>query len=516
MPVLWWAVVAVAVVVCVGHIWLLHGPFDDAYISFRYAENLARGDGLVFNPGERVEGYTCFGWIVLLAACDLLGFSVPSASVVLGSTAAAGTLVLIARLARHLGLSPWAGAAALLLLALNPSFAYWAGSGMETPLFCLAVTAVVYLQLVHPDRDVLLGVACAVAALVRPDGGMMTVLVLGTRLAQRRPALSLLKTLGAFLLLFGSYFAWRYSYYGWLFPNTFYVKVRASGDLWARGLGQVLAFLTSFGLWVMVPLAAIVAIKRRLLAADWFGVLVVCTIVFYTVAVGGDVFSGYRFLVPILPLLYVLLVRWCVSVSRLRQARLGRTGMLVAGGVVLAFGMFTLTAFEQKRSPWESAHWETIGAGMRNKAQVTAQYFLVADALQASFPRDTTIALNAVGVVPYGTRLRTIDMLGLTDPHIGHRQIALGSGFAGHEKHDAAYVLSRRPDVIMLGFPGLHAEPITAQDVGVFYGQRTMLHGDTQMLREPQFAAEYRLVNLRVGEGYATFFQRADFGAEAD
>ena len=41
---------------------------DDAFISFRYARNLLEGHGLVFNPGERVEGYTNFLWVLELAA----------------------------------------------------------------------------------------------------------------------------------------------------------------------------------------------------------------------------------------------------------------------------------------------------------------------------------------------------------------------------------------------------------------------------------------------------------------
>ena len=41
--------------------------FDDAFISFRYARNLLDGHGLVWNPGERVEGYTNFLWTILLA-----------------------------------------------------------------------------------------------------------------------------------------------------------------------------------------------------------------------------------------------------------------------------------------------------------------------------------------------------------------------------------------------------------------------------------------------------------------
>ena len=39
---------------------------DDAYISFRYVENFAKGDGLVFNRGEYVEGHTNFLWVILL------------------------------------------------------------------------------------------------------------------------------------------------------------------------------------------------------------------------------------------------------------------------------------------------------------------------------------------------------------------------------------------------------------------------------------------------------------------
>ena len=41
---------------------------DDAFISFRYVRNLLEGHGLVFNPGEYVEGYTNFLWILELAA----------------------------------------------------------------------------------------------------------------------------------------------------------------------------------------------------------------------------------------------------------------------------------------------------------------------------------------------------------------------------------------------------------------------------------------------------------------
>ena len=40
---------------------------DDAFISFRYVRNLLEGHGLVFNPGERGEGYSNFLWTPELA-----------------------------------------------------------------------------------------------------------------------------------------------------------------------------------------------------------------------------------------------------------------------------------------------------------------------------------------------------------------------------------------------------------------------------------------------------------------
>jgi len=61
---------------------------DHAFFVYRYASNLARGEGFVFNPGERVEGVTCFLWTLLLAAWAVAGLRLPIVAPVL--TAAAG------------------------------------------------------------------------------------------------------------------------------------------------------------------------------------------------------------------------------------------------------------------------------------------------------------------------------------------------------------------------------------------------------------------------------------------
>ena len=70
---------------------------DDAFISFRYADNLVRHGELVFNPGERVEGYTNFLWTILMAGVLSLGLDVVVWSKLLGIACAIGTLWVVAR-----------------------------------------------------------------------------------------------------------------------------------------------------------------------------------------------------------------------------------------------------------------------------------------------------------------------------------------------------------------------------------------------------------------------------------
>src|SRR5205807_1022519 len=93
---------------------------------------------LVFNLGERVEGYTNFLWTVLLAAMMKLGWKPESSSVTLGTGFAVATLAACAWLSMRLrearALSPWDAVPALLLAAV-PGYACWSAGGLETQMF---------------------------------------------------------------------------------------------------------------------------------------------------------------------------------------------------------------------------------------------------------------------------------------------------------------------------------------------------------------------------------------------
>src|SRR4249920_1270831 len=82
----------------IGHSWVN----DDAFISFRYAKNLVEGRGLVYNTGERVEGYTNFLWTVIIAAGMGLGIDPVTLAIGLGIIFSLATILALAYLAREL------------------------------------------------------------------------------------------------------------------------------------------------------------------------------------------------------------------------------------------------------------------------------------------------------------------------------------------------------------------------------------------------------------------------------
>ena len=127
---------------------------DDAFISFRYALNLVEGHGLVFNAGERVEGYTNFLWVLELAALwKVFGLRPENAAPWLSVACTIGTLAAVVWWAasfpglRQRGLVIWM---ALGLLCTSATFAVWTSSGgLETRQFTLLVVVAVVCLTVH-------------------------------------------------------------------------------------------------------------------------------------------------------------------------------------------------------------------------------------------------------------------------------------------------------------------------------------------------------------------------------
>ncbi len=507
---------------------------DDAYIAFRYADNLARGAGPVFNPGERVEGYTDPLWVAALAAARRLGADTPRAAY-LGSLALAAVTIALAalwpaRLAPTLrgaarpgarsapwsdpaGMAAW-GAGAALLLGCSHALAFHAVQGLETSLMAATVTAALFALDPATGRP---GWGSAafflLAMLTRPEGLLLFLVVAGTfavrgAAAGRRPPARALLPCAATLLAYGCFLAWRLAYYGALVPNTYFAKRAAvAGDL-AAGARYV-------GEWVAGGAGALVLVACLVVALA-FGGRALLTWPFLLLGVhaaavvttGGDHFPLGRFFVPLAPLAAVIVALAAALLPALvRSARAAR----VAQGAALAAAAAALLL---------------PGLGVAREAadvyaRFTGKWVRLGKVLRERLPAGTTVALSPVGAIPYYSGLPTIDILGLTDAHVARVAADPAIARKGHQKHDGAYVLARRPDVIVLG-NGLLVAPDASRpgelwwwpdagfgpDGAAALGRRADLRSEGATLAyeadiesSPEFARAYRPALVPVQEG---------------
>ncbi len=284
---------------------------DDAFISFRYIRNLIEGHGLVFNPGERVEGYTNFLWILELAAIwAALGirpeYAAPWLSVAYTAATIAATLWWVTRLPslHNRSLVAWL---TLGFLCSSATFAVWTSSGgLETRQFSfLILSAVICLSLYANNRRGLIAASLCLAAaeLTRPEALLLAACCFAwfgiQRLAKDKTINSrLVKDISylvaPFALLVAAHFLFRYAYYGEWLPNTYYAKhVR---PWYESGFRYLVAAAIETGLYLLLPLAFFALRSRWQRHRDGIYALVLLFVaahMAYLLPIGGDHFE-YR------------------------------------------------------------------------------------------------------------------------------------------------------------------------------------------------------------------------------
>ncbi len=474
---------------------------DDAYISLTYARHLANGDGLVWNPDERVEGYTDFLWVLLLS----LAGATPTAAEWLGIGAGALLLASLALPARLIPNARSSLALLPILVAAHPAFAFWSAKGLETSLYALCVTAGLFVCAYAPSlKWSTLGVhLLVIASLTRPDG--LLFLALGSANAVLRHGWRYAGPLVALpLLLLAPHFAFRLAYYGYPLPNTYYVKVGASGDQLLRGLYYVWKYLAHPG---AILLAAMFAFPRAMTRADGFLAVALAAGIASVVSVGGDAFGAHRFIVPLMPTIGLLAIAGFHRIADHFAPRLGLRGAVAREGAGSRGGRprgarrltlaASLPAFLTAllAAATLAGTWRGVRAEETAVASFTKLMVEVGELLKTQTPEHITIALNPAGAVPYYAERKAIDMLGLNDAHIAHgRTESMGSRKAGHEKGDGAYVLSRRPEMILIGNVWVDE----ADTIKMIHPSR---RSEVQLVKNPALYELYEMIFFQMGDG---------------
>ncbi|MBN1353437.1 MAG: hypothetical protein JW994_02060 [Candidatus Omnitrophica bacterium] len=450
-----------SVIAAIYNIIIFPWMLDDSFIFFRYADNLCAGNGLVYNPGEKVEGYTSFLWILLLAAGNCVGFSPVFFSKFLGAVFSAGCVLLLLNTHRFIKNTDYTiSVTSALFLGTCGVFMPWAASGMETAMFTFFVllSCLFYLSIREGTRErwmfFLLGNACALSTMSRPEGAIIFSVIFFDRLyidIKTGRRMIFYATLG-FLAVYLPYFIWRYLYYGDLFPNSFYVKVNPIGQYIALGLLYAFKFIRTV-FFLLFPIFILAAFPRK-----WRTInkniksltILLAAYTVYIIAVGGDCMPSFRFFAPILPVI-------CVVSAMLLSYFMDKKSMFV-----FAVSMVCIYNFIQL--PYNDELLKHVkGDGVVCCGKEAGLW------LKKNVSPEAVIATNTAGSVAHYSRLKIIDMLGLTDRHIAHRKIQPDRMIMlGHDKADGNYVLSKKPDYIMFGAPPGEEYPRFQSDYEIY------------------------------------------------
>lgn len=294
------ALVAVALAGVAAAVWRTAWLSDDAFITFRSVENLVRGNGPVWNAGERVQTFTHPLWFALVAGLRAVTGECPWSAQWLGLALAGGAAAWLLLDAAGTARGRTAALAATALLLGSHAWLDFATSGLETSLTYLLVAALIAARgsAAAEPRLRRTAVIAGLLAATRPDLVLLaTPPVLACLFGVRRRAAVAALAVAALPVAAWSLFA--AFYYGSPFPVTAFAKAFCHGvppaELAAQGLRYLARSALADPLTIAVLALGLAAgLVRRGDRALAFGALVY---VAYVVEVGGDYMLG-RFLVP--------------------------------------------------------------------------------------------------------------------------------------------------------------------------------------------------------------------------
>jgi hypothetical protein len=443
---------------------------DDQMISMRYAENLAKGYGLVWNPGgERIEGYTNFLWVVYMAIFHLLRLPRPVISVFIQASGAlflAFNLIVVYRIARRVVGDDRTALFAVALTAFYVPLDNWAFQGTEVSILTLLVslgtlwTLESWDQTAQPWR---LWLLLGVTTLIRPDMVVFAgVVVLGV--AARRPDRFKVLVSGACVVaaFLACETAFRLWYFGDPLPNTYYLKVTniPTAVKTSRGLLVAALFLSQ-----LLPLIIAMAASgqlRRLTVPAAFLLSVFAAQVVYSISIGGDAWEWWggsnRFVAIAMPLFFIcaadgavrLWAGFVTAVNRDFPAFAAPAAVVVAivGLNWMAFSLTTDRMLPLKRLLLIVKPFETASDEDAVRAGLALRQFTSADAV---------VGVIRAGQIPYFSERTCLDLLGKMDRRIAHQgmhetnpRMPWWAAFhPGHMKWDYDYSIGElKPDVI--------------------------------------------------------------------
>jgi uncharacterized membrane protein len=450
---------ALAIIFLIQCIHYFNHTLDDPFISFRYADNLVAGKGLVYNEGERVEGFSNPIWTLLMALCAVVGLSGGELRLlwcakILGIFFGLCTIYYLFFVSKKYFAEGINGPLSSMFLVFSPYFAFWCMSGLESSLYTF-LFLISTTQLLKEGDLAPTGLASAIILLIlcltRPESIILFVpfalikFIDIRRAGLEKPLTPLAVWAATFISCMIVLTIIRFAYYGDILPNTYYAKTYGGGLQFLNGFYY---WFFGFGKVALYPILAVIIfipifIKEKngsyakLLAI--FGVYSI-----FIIYSGGDWMPGYRFLAHLLPIMMVLLSFALTTLydklSKPGKYRFVVNTFLVVIALIAIYGQYKQYKFIHR-------HYHIFGSGFKgisSESMVMSDYLDFARELGEIANENDYVALGEAGLIPYISKVRIIDCFGLMDKHIGRLKGRL------HYKFDAPYVLNREPECILL------------------------------------------------------------------
>ncbi len=488
---------------------------DDAYTSLRYVKNFLEGKGLVFNEGERVEGYTNFLWIMILSGIEFLNHNLNLAldlektAQLLSIIFSICVLILTYTLSKMINRESESESALariinelknllpVFLLAFSTPMVYWGVSAMETNLFVFLVllSIIFYIKGDKGKPNLTFVTVSVLNSLLRPEGLIFFALIIFHKIVsnilegEKQKIISIIfdkiiiKEILFFFIPLCAYVIFRLVYYGYPLPNTFYAKTEFTFQFLQRGINYFYDFARSYLLYGFVLILPIILFKNKNTNREFtllFGITILWIVI--VILIGGDVLPIHRFFLPIMPLIMILFVKAVVEIIGKIFSQKNVILQPVLIGVFICLSVLDFLNYSKQKN--EMMTKRSYEAGLVKKMKIYSEW-VVNESKITSKSKKLTVALSTIGAFSYFSDAKVIDLVGLTDEYIAHNpKEVYGINdelpvLWKERNYNAEYVLSQKPDYII--FPA-GAKPSAFAECAVFVQNEFQKNYYTQLI----------------------------------
>lgn len=413
---------------------------DDLYIYFRYVNNFISGKGIVYNPGENVEGFSSFTWFIILSVCGFLKLPLEMSAKAVCFFFAFANFILIYLICRKSAIrNIWIAACCLMLF--NLPFVLWSVSGFEIMFYIFLLLLCFYLSAVSAFfqmHSLVFAFLIFLISITRPEGILYSVAFIFFCFVsgEKKQALKIFLFYSLMMMLFLTF---RIIYFGDILPNTYYAKIGHGflGNYEIRSYKNGALYIFDFFKhqpqflisFFFLPFT-IKKLKRDKLFM--FSSSIILIQFLFVIFSGGDWMAQYRFIVPSIP--FLSLSSALILNSLIEQSAEKKSLAIASAGIFAVLIAVSFYFSDFRTIKIETSLWNNLKS--------------ISGDLKKTIPGDALVANGASGIIPYYLDdVKFLDIVGLTNKHIAKNGYRTKIWF---EKNDPDYVYSNNPGWLIL------------------------------------------------------------------